>query len=295
MNTFYHGLPKCPINSETPISNDVIPDLFYDCNLLTGYIIPDNYNLFVSYGNAYSDNFTVYCYDEFLDAFTSYQSFRLPEKKEYITNSAINKLKLICQDFLTENIPLEMTKLFTSLLEIINTIDMKNKRTNLQGKKLLRVYNNGDDNVRQFIKEYLTKILELAMYFRGWKGEGIFPIKTKDLDEKDKDDLKTLLLPSIKFSEFRKLKYEGFEELQEMILNLSLYEYYKGNFFIYSDDGTHVSLKQKLDIVDKGREHFDMTSCIRTSSNILICTTIYYYNLLEISHTINLDELTRIY
>jgi hypothetical protein len=231
-----------------------------------------------------------YSIDEICDTFTINKNYIHPEhQKEHLSEKVIKKLHGIATQL--NNV---------ELLKAISVVEKWKQYSNEFSESLREVYKEKPKIVIYF----LTKVMECAMYMRGWKvvnEKEEYPLsedKTKlyntdfqfKIEEKVFEaihDLKTYL-------DSDKLN----EKDQKVFKCLPLMKFsHEGDTKIFvltpdPEDGT--SILHRLDIVLDGNKYKNMKSCIRLSSNIILHSVYFYTCSLSLPEPFNIFELENI-
>ena len=293
----------------------------------------------LSFGTVESKTFDLYTIQELIECFRHELSFKNPTRpQEEFPISAIRKLKIVCNEFVsvhedvnsenqlrsqvmdlinqlagirptshlnvcqTTEIALEYKELYN----IIQQIEKRNLSTTAQSRRLKDYYNSvSNPQYKPQISAYLTSILHLGFYMRGWmvrKSDPKIPIDTIPLNSMttlyDQEYHGQVMLNVSNAITNLMLALERISpEIREFIRKLPLMKYHRSfvnvdNSFVLSndpEDGYTI-----LDRVQICREGQSIYSCIRTSSNHFLSSAYYYMTSVGIDPTFNISDVSYI-
>ena len=255
--TFYHGKLPTIFNIKMCISGDNVVD-------------ESNDNV-VCYG-VKDVCVIAYTYADLAALFNSYRNFMNPlAKKEVFSKISINKLKNLCT-LRRNGESVDAIQNREHLFRAIGAVRAFELDASAKLKDLCDVYEASTPDVRKTIEDTLILLLHTAMYMRGWKGTGIYPVENADVKEEDKELVESNSLDAIQRLE------EALEKIGPigvLILELPLYKY-MGEFIASTDRSEGLCLGDRLAIVRQGNRHENMVSCIRYTSNWLASSAYMY-------------------
>jgi hypothetical protein len=236
--------------------------------------------------------------DEICDTLVNYKNYINPGNiKERFSEKVIKKLHYIANQL--NNI---------ELLKAISVVEKWKQYSNEFSEALREMYKKNNKNVTDF----LTKVLECAMYMRGWK---VVKDETENQDSKIpsyplSEDQTKLLNSDLQFKIEEKV-FEAINALKEYLESDQLDEEERKIFktlplmkfshegetkiFVLTpdpEDGT--SILHRLEIVLDGNKYKNMKSCIRLSSNIILHSVYFYTCSLSLPEPFNIFELENI-
>ena len=240
----------------------------------------------ITLGNIETKVMDTYTFDEMSEFFINNKNYINPVKEsEKLDSRIIRKLGLYA------------SKLgHTKMLEAIEIVDKWLCYSTEHTQKLRDAYTKNNK-----IIDIFYKIMESAMYMRGWKVKSEkYPLnesttvyeKTTDITHR----IETNVASSIN-EVYEKLKEYTNEEIK-MIKSLPLMKMTMNkdviNYIVTPDPDDGSSMIERLEIVIKGDKYKNMKSCIRVSSNILLVSIYYYLSSLSITEPFNIRELDHI-
>lgn len=222
-------------------------------------------------------NYVYYELEELTAKWNSANSFRDPYDKFTFPKRLVRKMLILLTDSECEEVD-EFKEISSILLKKIdNDVDI-----------CVEKYQN------QYIKICLIKMFEMAMYMRRWDGEQTYPLNLhRTLSNISEEELTVNIAKSM--FDFR----ESVESLPfpDDIWKLRL-RYYNSDFkFPETEEVDGRTVLDRYNIVAKGdSDNAPLSSCIRTSSNWFIFTSLYYYKLIfsEDLYNISPNQLTTI-
>lgn len=265
--TFYLGILPTLKSNVTQINKDDLVEL--------------GPNELVSYGQR-GQPLVVYSLEELTALFTHNGSFVDPGRRDSVFSSrAITKLRNIANIHPTRQANRE-------LIEIIDSITQSAVVVDRETRILINTYHQSNTKVQNYIDKCLTMILHLAMYMRGWKGSGEFPIESAMTPREEEAQL--LLKVAQTYNNFDKLVVEmdvieiGGIPLSQYVLSLPLYMQVEGQYVRATDPADGMTINDRMNIarIDK-----DANSCIRISSNWLAASCHKY--LIKLGHDCPFD------
>ena len=186
--------------------------------------------------------------EELISSFVNHQNFVNPKsiENETFTDLQIDRLGALLMKSHRDII----------LFEIINQLKT--------GKTLIMKGMSELSKLPEF-KDLLYELLQISILMRGWPGEGVYPLKSKDTSGEVNEVLLTEKLMNLK----NKLKGEW-----ELFNKLRLIKY-KNNEFTFHEN--YPTLKDRFKVVlDNDNDNDNVYACIRMTSNIFAFTSWYY-------------------
>ena len=274
-STFYHGRYHTIKNDNTPILYDTVTDL--------------SPNFLICFG-VKSEELIAFRYGELADFYMNEMVFLNPvsRHRENLHRIAIRKLKLLSQLINsndTVDSMVEKRQLYNALL----TVEVFNEDNLVKAKELYISYTNGDDDTKSEIRNIFSKLLNLAMFMRGWRGNEPMPIEIAIVEKADE-------------AAVEKRVTEGIAELDTLcttdiggkVYDLPLLQYRGGEFMASVLDSEGQTIRDRLTIVKQGETAPTQNSCIRLSSNWLAASVYRYMEILRLPTPFQIDKLRRI-
>jgi hypothetical protein len=251
IDTFYLGRHPDSINDTTLITFESLDNI--------------DQNLIISY--KYNNNIEAYEISELINHFKINKSFIHPIKYNIkLTDIAIRKLKFICKQFITNNNN-SISNNYKELLEYIYIIENNEHGNTEYNNRFMKIMDT--DN----LLNNLNILLELGLYMRGWDGKhNNYPLGECPYRGDIDDNIYKLL---DKYDNIQVYK-ELFDQMPLMILK---HEENRHKFICSTrkEDGT--TILEKIKII---KENNSIYACIRTSSNKILWTAIFFMKLLSI-------------
>lgn len=273
---FYIGIQDFLISDSTFFMENVFDFPSYDC---------------VCYGLA-NDNLRPYLFDELNEIFTRSRRYINTLTNTNYSDQAINKLKVMTERPVEPDEDPQSLQRRLQLNQTLNWLSVLNQVTSSNITNFLQYYENSSSLVQSNIKIVLTKLLESAMYMRGWDGKTDFPIKSHQTQIYENDEITMAFNITQSLIDFE----NSFLTLPTdcpNIKNLPLMIYRQNSFSIsqYSSDG--LTIGQRLDIVRNG-VNGTIQACIRLSSNYLLSSVYYYLKYLNLDPLFDISNLDHI-
>lgn len=233
------------------------------------------------------ESLQTYHSSELADTFIQLKNYIHPKyNNEALPNRVISKLQL-----------LSMKKGNQDLLKAITVVEKWKQYSNEFSENLRKYYSQNPTVV-----DYLYKVLDCAMYMRGWKvNMETYPLteeQTKFISEENQNKLETNVFESIQaLQKWIEETSQYSEEEKVCLKKLPLMKFSQEGetkvFVLTPDPDDGDSILHRLEIVLSGDKYKNMKSCIRLSSNILLHSVYFYicslglpepYNIFELSH-----------
>ena len=274
-NNFYHGKLPNIVNTTTPISMEPIEEIDNDVILCYG---------------IKGVSLVAIRYEELAGSFLSNINFKNPMDRlgETFEHRLIRKLKRLteyvrCND--TEATINERKSLADAILQVEICMQESGRRT----LDFRQVYVNADSATKQLIELALHQLTDLAMYMRGWRGSGSYPVDDAPLQNHYEIEVKVTEAMNEFDSTCQRLGPIG-----EQILNLPLCEYRNGKFSVSVSSNYGLTIGDRLDIIKNGYELEPFTSCIRITSNWLAASAYRYMEVLRLMVLFDITKLKKI-
>lgn len=257
--TFYQGVIPYTQKTETFVYQDPIAET--------------NKELLVSYGILTTNKFIILTIQEIIDHFKHYDfPVDFETHAEVISDEALDKLELICDrnPWMDE---------YADLRQIISGMRLAIKIKKESEVDFVNFYKTNEFQ-QQYFDKFISEMLELAMYMRGWNGIDEFPLKSEVCNKFALDDIRIAENVTKKYASILELVKNMSEDLKDVIYKLPLVKFNdkEKSFYISIQKDEGLTLMERIKIVvDKHEEN--IYSCIRMSSNH-IASSAYYYRLL---------------
>jgi len=283
--TFIHGKQGEIINEETTML-EAIDDLEYDNVVLYG---------------VRSQPMRAYTYGELTDTFKFLKRFQMPDgQSDIYSDISINKLYILCES--DQKIG-ESHEVFTERLALAEEIDrvrlyLQNNQE--QVRQFVERYEQFESGQKEQIKNFITLLMDSAMYMRGWSGEGPYPLSSVDtnVDYSEQPNIELRVTQSIQdidriLEDLNDIDERGnFGDLVKE-LPLIFYHHRSNELLPSTSDEEGLTIYQRINIV-KGGENGSIQSCIRMSSNRFAASAYYYMRLLSMPLPFNISDMSHI-
>jgi len=218
---------------------------------------------------------------ELHDTFHNTCSFLNPmsEHGQMFKPEEIRKLTAICQRFPSPD--------STDLLATIDRVETILGVCSQQHTQFLRSYHQWDRDIKNKVVEVWKSLHRLAMYMRGWDGNGPLPITSAPVDDQVQVDVRV----TEAIIDFDQRLASLPNEIKRTIMDLNLYCYRNGELRVSTPQDTVPSLGLRLELVRGGSDLETIESCIRTSSNYFAATSYYYLKSLGCEPDYDLSKL----
>lgn len=269
-SNFYQGDHPYIKNRETLVNLD-------DVDTVTSTSI-------ISYGIMSDGVLRALTFDEMRTSLINYGNFTNPfDTNSLLTEDNIRTLKSICEAEVDGNLgePLEDYESRQRLLDTIINLEYKLKTQDIHTLNFVEEYKSS--NRKGEYRDILIKLLNLAMYMRGWKGLGS-PYPLSDTYNNENETLERV---SCFLQEFKQLE----SDVKDKIMSLPLLEYKDGSYLPSVDETKGITVGDRIRILT---EYDNINSCIRMSSNWLCASSNCYMYIIGIDHTFPIQKLKRI-
>lgn len=187
--------------------------------------------------------------------------------------NSINKLKILLRA-VDKKFSQDTLKLRMKLLEVINTIELKTAKMDDPTRNLCSHFKNSSPDTKSVIINCLNKLLELALYMRGWDGKNKnYPISGSSVPDEQLGEVFINVSKSI--SEYENL-CRCLGKIGSLINSLPLVKHNDGKYYPSLDVKDGITISDRINLVKQGTETPNMESCIRLSSNWLLASSHKY-------------------
>ncbi len=286
--TFFHGKQGNIINEETTMLELINSDrteegLEYDNVVVYG--IRDN-------------NMIAYSYGELSDIFRNYKKFQRPNgNNDLFDDTVINKLYSLCHKDQRNDESEECFRERLKLGEEIDSVKLYLQTNQAQVHEFINRYERYEVHEQNIIEDFLTQLLHCAMYMRGWRGEGSYPLTSEETtNERELQPVIDLrVTESIRQLDSIIENMNNLEGMGDLIKELPLifYHYRSGELLPSTSEEEGLTIIERINIV-KGGEDGSLQSCIRMSSNRFAASAYYYMNLIRMEQPFILVDLAHI-
>ncbi len=186
------------------------------------------------------------------------------------------------------------------LLEVIEQIESRNKTKLQEARDLAARYDGSGPELRAQILNWLTQLLELGMYMRGWKvGSSSYPLSADATRTSPSKQNLVELRVTEALGEFESLSEQIPPDTSLLLKRLPLLKTLQSEgrtvfqpSSSLEDEG--LTIWDRVRIVKGGAITDNIHSCIRTSSNVFICSAYYYLTALGQTLNFQISELRHI-
>jgi hypothetical protein len=220
----------------------------------------------ISFGKVVFLGDTALTLEELKDYFVSCCNLINPasETQELLTSQQIRKLKAICRNYPSEEA--------SNLLEQIDRIEQILSCSCRQHSDFIKDFRLMDTRTRELIVAIFWSLHKLAMYMRGWDGQGPLPITQAPVDNQCEVDVRVTEAIADLDDKLHALP----EELRRRIMELNLYCQREDGLRVSTPQDTVPTFGLRLELVRGGNDLETIESCIRVSSNYFAATSHYY-------------------
>jgi hypothetical protein len=245
-------------------------------------------SLIVCFG-VIGETLIAFRYRELTAYFKETKAFLNPYNNQLFSQFSITKLRKICESIN----PSEDTSHLVEKIELLKIIDdviLINQGVDFSIKEFINKYEECDLDTRRKIELAILLLHDLGMCMRGWDCESDeFPVKLAPVYDEEMVENNVYLVMT-KFMDTLK----SLEEMGTMILKLPLLKYIDGIFILSTERGEGATIGERIDLVCKGSTTYNMSSCIRLSSNWICCTSYKLLSLLDINMSYDIADLRHI-
>jgi hypothetical protein len=233
-----------------------------------------------------------YTYTELSDTFQHHRRFQDPLSlsNQRFSDASVERLKMLCQrpKYFTEsdNSYQERKKLY----ETIERVHLFHEMHDESIQRFIQKYDKLMEPLQLKVQTVLTKLLHLAMFMRGWKESGPYPLSSEETSHNNQPDVDKRV--SYGIMEFENL-CKSLPQMGSEICNLPLMIYDHG-FVICTKVDEGLTIKDRIDIIKLGDTIMSMYSCIRLSSNRLASSAYYYMQMLNMPKPFNIERMSYI-
>lgn len=134
----------------------------------------------VCIGNILEDNLEYFSLDELTAYFNSKKIFINPVDNEPLSLQFINKLKYNSMLLISHNI--SDRHIYTDLVECIENLEKIKDLIDYKVRELKIIIDNSNNKLKEHIKSFFEKCIDMAFYMRGWNinGKNDLPLKSED-------------------------------------------------------------------------------------------------------------------
>lgn len=266
--TFYEGNQPEVKNQKTVIFFEDVSDIKEKDTL-------------ISYGIR-NDNMIIFTYYELTQLLIRNRNFNEYDNKGVFSPLAISKLKYICSHAPGNN---EATWMKKELAVEITRVEIYLSDNDNITRMFIELYENSTDEVKMKFRETIDCLMRMALFMRGWSGEGQKPIAIAPVDDQDEVERKS----NEEIHRFETL-CDSFQH-GKLVKSLPLYRYRNRTFEASVLHGEGLTIEGRINIVKEGKE---VNSCIRLSSNWFAVTAYFYMNLLKMDPGFNVNDMADI-
>jgi hypothetical protein len=266
-NTFHHLLQPEVKETETSFLKDSIDEVS-PVELISYGVMS------CSYSEYTTNTMKIYTLEELAAMFKAQKNFVDSISGELFNSDAIIKLSNICIGLSGNNkISAETKRKALDLKNAIEMVNIRQRGLNDRIKQWVeRVEQSKSGNS---VIETLTALLEAGMYLRAWRGPPHpYPILKSEVDNQQRVE-RDSTLALIKFNELNNSLADGLK-----VDSLPLTKYFKGHFVESDSKYEGYTINDRIEIINKGDNVREMSSCIRLSSNFIIASAYRYLQIL---------------
>jgi hypothetical protein len=224
-------------------------------------------------------SFVATTFDEIALVFRQYQSFVNPaDNYSPLSKRIVNKLSNIAQ----------LSASGSTLIESIRQVRVVLDKSAQTTRNFVAAYSELDEQGKKSVRDALRSITELAMYMRGWSGEGEYPL------ENTQSDMEVVEARVVEELVRTKQALEVCS-IKQHILSLPLvaYDNIRGEWKTSTDTEAGRTIGERLDIVS-GQSDTNIHSCIRSSSNWLASSAHLYMRMVADETLFDISRLRTI-
>ena len=264
--TFYHGFHEGLTDSQTSLELTEISEV--PSKELILYGIRDN-------------SLKAYTSKELADYFEHTLSFVAPSGKTVISKEARRKLKNIAS--------LINSPASTRLLSTIKMIENNGRQADGPENLLFTAYSIATKDVKSIMIDSLYRLLELAMYMRGWIGKHAYPIASAPGPGQGTTPVQEIIDMNVTQALARFEQATDQLDKPSLIYTLPLYKLVDNTYQPVMDGSAQQTIRQRIEIVKA--QGADVAACIRLTSNVFAVTAHKYLSALSQDPKFNLSHL----
>lgn len=255
---FWHGLCTPTVNTET-LYLDPIEEIQNP----------------ISYG-VRGGPYYVYDPDELALFFQKNQIFQNPAevKVSYFAPKSIRQLLQILDEG-------NLKQTITGIVDKLGTLEMKIQ-------EFYRLFNKKKAFGEQFAK-LIWALHEVAMFTRGWDGEGPMPVETAVFDNYNEVEERS----NIALGKYLNILEQSDKEVQECFNEIPIWKYFRNQYLRSQHEANTIQKRIQLVLQGEGTGR-DEHSCIRLSSNYFAATSFRLAAVVKIDLKYNIEDLREI-
>ena len=244
------------------------------------------------YGSLTS-KMTPYTISELTDLFNSTKNFKDPQGGTF-SHEAITNLKRHSN---TNRVSVPQIRrrvsdhhaLWQGLYDAISTAEIYQSSSTEQARIFSETYNSLSREEQEFVNNSLSALLEAGMCMRGWRGTGAYPVINAPNNDDDRTDILTGQALTKYHEYLSKLPSNG-----SMISDLPLM-IYEGSGYRRSSNTDHgLTIRDRIRLVQEGDNTNNINSCIRMSSNWIVCSSYLYLSSINKRPDFDISQLRHI-
>lgn len=227
-------------------------------------------------------------YEELTDLFNNNRNFTNPfEDNSTFSSEAIRKLKRLAAENPSD--PEDIFNARMGLRNAISEVEIYLSNTDNKSREFLNAYKKCSMKEKVMVKECLTRLLDMAMFMRGWKGPP-HPYTVSGSIVTPREQIQVDINVTQSMAQFQQSCYE-LEDIGHMIITMPIVKYRDGKYYPSSSDRDGFTIGQRLEIVKDGRKSTNMASCIRMSSNWFASSAYKYLTLIGYKPNFDIQNL----
>ena len=176
----------------------------------------------------------------------------------------------------------------TSFKETMDQVRLFLDNSTQTANNFVRAYSQLDEENKESVEKALGSLNNLAMYMRGWNGEGQYPLENTESD---------MEVVEAKVAEELVSTKNCLEQctLKEQILALPLvrYDNVRKEWITSTDTEAGLTIGDRLDIVN-GQSDTNIHSCIRSSSNWFASSAYLYMKMIKNEELFDISRMRTI-
>ena len=235
--------------------------------------------------------------NELSDWFLDRKVFLNPVNLTIIEYEPLNKLKIRLNELLSQPKTFNI-KIYQRCLDVIIELEEIAKSLSENAKEMSNYVRNINDDEKENIKGFWNLVIESGLYMRGWKINGDkHPLKSEDTNiehsKQGEVEINTTIAISNIFERFKTLP----DILKGYIQKLPIIKFNTNNKFI-SFFGEMINKKiysdydhKLLNVIENIKNTSNETSCLRTNSNWILISGIYYSEICGFKNNISIQDI----